>query len=191
MRGARGGGVLAGSAVRLNRVSELVEGRLCGNVLPVVLRGTNFKIKVWEALRRLPVGSAAAYTDLAVAVGCPQGARAVGQAGGRNRLALLIPCHRVICETGEVGGYRWGGKRKEKVGIIGGVGGGGASPKAGEEPEGNQVLRVFCWFLSAVAFRAGQGAPVQARADGAAQVAGLHSADRLTPGHPIAGGDGW
>ncbi|OFZ86489.1 MAG: 6-O-methylguanine DNA methyltransferase [Betaproteobacteria bacterium RBG_16_64_18] len=79
------------------------------------LRGTNFQIKVWEALLALPQGSVTTYSALARAIGHQGAARAVGSATGRNPIALLIPCHRVLRSAGEVTGYRWGGTRKQAI----------------------------------------------------------------------------
>jgi AraC family transcriptional regulator of adaptative response/methylated-DNA-[protein]-cysteine methyltransferase len=80
--------------------------------LPLLLRGTNFQIKVWEALLAIPPGSVTTYEAIARRIGSPGSARAVGTAVGRNPIAYLIPCHRVIRGTGELGGYRWGPGRK-------------------------------------------------------------------------------
>jgi AraC family transcriptional regulator of adaptative response/methylated-DNA-[protein]-cysteine methyltransferase len=80
--------------------------------LHLLLRGTNFQIKVWEALLRVPEASLVSYGQLARAAGIPGAARAVGSAVAANRIALLIPCHRVIRESGDFGGYRWGAARK-------------------------------------------------------------------------------
>ena len=83
--------------------------------LSVLMRGTPFQIKVWEALLRIPSGRLISYGDLAVRIGQPTSARAVGTACGANRLGFLIPCHRVIRETGAVTGYRWGANRKHAM----------------------------------------------------------------------------
>ncbi len=83
--------------------------------LPLVLRGTNFQIKVWEALLRIPSGSLVTYEKVAAAIGLPSAARAVGQAVGRNPLAVIIPCHRVIRKDGEIGSYRYGSARKKAL----------------------------------------------------------------------------
>ncbi len=83
--------------------------------LPLVLRGTNFQIKVWEALLRIPSGSLVTYEKVAAAIGLPSAARAVGQAIGRNPLAVIIPCHRVIRKDGEIGSYRYGSARKKAL----------------------------------------------------------------------------
>ncbi len=83
--------------------------------LPLFLRGTNFQIKVWEALLSIPSGSVVTYENVAAAVGLPAAARAVGQALGRNPLAVIIPCHRVIRKDGEIGSYRYGSARKKAL----------------------------------------------------------------------------
>jgi AraC family transcriptional regulator of adaptative response/methylated-DNA-[protein]-cysteine methyltransferase len=77
------------------------------------LRGTNFQVKVWEALMRIPPGCTVTYGSLAARVGSPSAARAVGNAVGKNPISLIIPCHRVIRETGAYGNYRWGVTRKK------------------------------------------------------------------------------
>jgi AraC family transcriptional regulator of adaptative response/methylated-DNA-[protein]-cysteine methyltransferase len=81
----------------------------------LLLKGTLFQIKVWEALLKIPAGSVRAYQDVAESIGRPSAARAVGTAVGRNRIAFLIPCHRVIRETGAIGDYRWGSARKKAL----------------------------------------------------------------------------
>ncbi|MEL7037306.1 MAG: methylated-DNA--[protein]-cysteine S-methyltransferase [Cyanobacteria bacterium J06592_8] len=81
---------------------------------PITLwvKGTNFQIQVWRALLNIPNGSLTTYQRLATFIGHPKAARAVGNAVGRNPVAYLIPCHRVIRASGEMGGYRWGLERK-------------------------------------------------------------------------------
>lgn len=80
-----------------------------------VVRGSAFQIRVWRALLRVPSGALVSYGRLAEAVGCPRAARAVGTAVGENPLAYLIPCHRVIRETGTLGNYRWDPVRKRAM----------------------------------------------------------------------------
>ena len=76
------------------------------------LRGTNFQLKVWEALLAIPAGRVTTYEGLAERIGQPAASRAVGSAVGHNPIAVLIPCHRVIRKTGEFGNYRYGAPRK-------------------------------------------------------------------------------
>ncbi|MDX2480951.1 MAG: methylated-DNA--[protein]-cysteine S-methyltransferase [Desulfuromusa sp.] len=83
--------------------------------LKVLLKGTNFQIKVWEALLSIPEGTAVSYGSLARAVGRPKAHRAVGTAAGHNPVAYLIPCHRVLRANGEIGGYHWGTTRKRAI----------------------------------------------------------------------------
>ena len=83
--------------------------------LSVLLKGTNFQIKVWNALLRIPPGSLTTYGRVAEALGSPGAARAVGSAVGKNPLGFLIPCHRVIRSAGGFGDYRWGGVRKRAI----------------------------------------------------------------------------
>ncbi len=78
----------------------------------LLVRGTNFQVQVWQALLSVPAGSFVTYGDLAAAIGKPKAARAVGSAVGANPIGFLIPCHRVIRQTGALGGYRWGTERK-------------------------------------------------------------------------------
>jgi len=78
----------------------------------LLLRGTNFQIKVWEALLRIPPGYTLSYRDLATLAAQPGAQRAVGSALAQNPVAVLIPCHRVIRESGDSGLYRWGAERK-------------------------------------------------------------------------------
>lgn len=83
--------------------------------LTLYLHGTNFQIKVWEALLKIPVGSVVAYQDLAYYIGRPTAARAVSNAVAHNPIPFLIPCHRVIRKAGEFGGYRYGSARKKAM----------------------------------------------------------------------------
>ena len=83
--------------------------------LKAVVKGTAFQTKVWRALLGIPFGTVRSYGDVARGLGMPGAARAVGNAAGRNGLAFLVPCHRVIAATGMVGNYRWGGIRKRAL----------------------------------------------------------------------------
>jgi AraC family transcriptional regulator of adaptative response/methylated-DNA-[protein]-cysteine methyltransferase len=83
--------------------------------ITLMLQGTNFQIKVWEALLKIPMGSVVPYEDLAISVCSARAARAVGGAVGKNPIAFLIPCHRVIRKAGGIGGYHWGTVRKKAM----------------------------------------------------------------------------
>lgn len=80
--------------------------------LPLLLQGTNFQLRVWQALLQIPAGQITSYGQIAREIGCSGSARAVGTAIGQNPIAWLIPCHRVLRADGELGGYRWGEERK-------------------------------------------------------------------------------
>ncbi|GAB3995990.1 methylated-DNA--[protein]-cysteine S-methyltransferase [Spirosoma daeguense] len=83
--------------------------------LPVLLRGSAFQLKVWEALLKIPEGQLTSYDQIAETIGQPTASRAVGTAIGSNPVGYLIPCHRVIKKTGLFGGYRWGSGRKQAM----------------------------------------------------------------------------
>lgn len=83
--------------------------------LRAVVNGSRFQVRVWRALLRIPPGTLTSYSRLAAKLGNPGAARAVGSAVGRNPLACLIPCHRVIRESGALGDYRWGADRKRAM----------------------------------------------------------------------------
>jgi AraC family transcriptional regulator of adaptative response/methylated-DNA-[protein]-cysteine methyltransferase len=83
--------------------------------LPLDLDGTDFQRRVWRALRAIPYGATWTYADLAREVGAPRAARAVAAACAANRVALVVPCHRVVRGDGASGGYRWGAERKARL----------------------------------------------------------------------------
>jgi AraC family transcriptional regulator of adaptative response/methylated-DNA-[protein]-cysteine methyltransferase len=83
--------------------------------LPLDLKVTAFQWKVLKELRKIPFGETKSYSEIANDVGCPEGSRAVGNACAANPVALVIPCHRVVRKSGELGGYRWGLERKEML----------------------------------------------------------------------------
>jgi AraC family transcriptional regulator of adaptative response/methylated-DNA-[protein]-cysteine methyltransferase len=92
-----------------------LEGRSTHLDLPVDVQATAFQQQVWRELRVIPYGETRSYTDIARAVGRPQAVRAVAHACASNRVALLIPCHRVVRQDGSLGGYRWGLERKRAL----------------------------------------------------------------------------
>lgn len=103
---------------RTDPVIKALFARLSGSKTPPLslhLRGTNFQIKVWEALLRIPAGTVVSYQDIAVSIGLPQAVHAVGQAIAHNPIPVLIPCHRVLPKSGDFGGYRWGTARKKAL----------------------------------------------------------------------------
>jgi len=83
--------------------------------LRVMLIGTDFEVRVWETLLRIPMGRAATYSAIANKLGTPKAARAVGAAVGKNPIAFVVPCHRVIGKSGELTGYHWGLTRKRAM----------------------------------------------------------------------------
>ena len=83
--------------------------------LKTIVRGSEFQVRVWKALLCIPHGTLVSYSDIAVAIGKPTATRAVATAIGKNHLAGIIPCHRVIRQTGAVGEYRWGKVRKQAM----------------------------------------------------------------------------
>ena len=97
------------------RVIAFVESPGLGLDLPLDVRGTAFQQRVWQALREIPAGSTASYTEVATRIGEPRAARAVARACAANPLAVAIPCHRVIRTDGVLSGYRWGVERKRRL----------------------------------------------------------------------------
>jgi AraC family transcriptional regulator, regulatory protein of adaptative response / methylated-DNA-[protein]-cysteine methyltransferase len=89
-----------------------VEGEASGDELPLDVRATAFQWQVWRALQRIPEGATRTYQEIARELGQPSAARAVARACASNRVAILIPCHRVVRGDGGLGGYRWGVARK-------------------------------------------------------------------------------
>lgn len=97
------------------RVVGLIEAPRIGLELPLDIRGTAFQQRVWQALRKIPAGSTASYTDIARLIGAPKAIRAVASACAANPLAVAIPCHRVVRNDGGLSGYRWGVARKRAL----------------------------------------------------------------------------
>jgi AraC family transcriptional regulator of adaptative response/methylated-DNA-[protein]-cysteine methyltransferase len=99
-------------------VAEIVEtldgGRKRANV-PFDVQASAFQLKVWRELQKIPFGETRSYSSIASAIGSPRAARAVASACANNRLAVVIPCHRVTRQGGELGGYRWGLERKQQL----------------------------------------------------------------------------
>ena len=81
----------------------------------LLFKGSGFQLKVWKALLKIPSGRVVSYQDIADEIGMPRAARAVGRAVGENPISILIPCHRVVRKSGDIGGYRWGVVRKKAI----------------------------------------------------------------------------
>lgn len=99
----------------VSKVVGFVEAPALGLDLPLDVRGTAFQQRVWQALRKIPAGSTASYTDVAKSIGSPHSVRAVARACAANVLAVAIPCHRVVRNDGALSGYRWSVERKRSL----------------------------------------------------------------------------
>jgi len=97
----------------------------CDRPLNVVMIGTDFEVRVWRTLLKIPMGKATTYSDIARTIGNPNASRAVGAAVGKNPLSFVVPCHRVIGRSGALTGYHWGLTRKQAM--LGWEGGRGAA----------------------------------------------------------------
>lgn len=96
-------------------IAALAAGDSVDTAFSLDIKATAFESRVWEALRRIPAGETRSYSEIASEIGEPQASRAVGSAVGRNPVALVIPCHRVVRSDGSLGGYRWGLEVKAKL----------------------------------------------------------------------------
>jgi len=105
----------AGFERTVAQVIGFVEAPQLGLDLPLDVRGTAFQQRVWQALRAIPAGETLTYAQIAERIGAPRAVRAVGQACAANRLAVAIPCHRVVRRDGDLSGYRWGVDRKRAL----------------------------------------------------------------------------
>jgi AraC family transcriptional regulator of adaptative response/methylated-DNA-[protein]-cysteine methyltransferase len=111
------------AAKLVNQASEttrMVEALFAGKQtingpLSLYVKGTNFQINVWRALLEIKPGCISSYVQVAAAVGKPRAYRAVGTAIGSNQVAFFIPCHRVLQQSGQIGGYLWGETRKHAI----------------------------------------------------------------------------
>jgi len=98
-----------------NLPKKLTPPQVTASQVPLDLRGTAFQLKVWQALRRIPRGETRSYSQLARELGDPKATRAVARACATNRVAIVVPCHRVVGASGSLTGYRWGVERKQKL----------------------------------------------------------------------------
>ena len=105
-------------APRVRAVADALAGKrapAASDKLPVDLIGTAFQTRVWDALMKIPAGETRSYAALAIAIDAPKAARAVASACAHNRVAIVVPCHRVIRGDGSLGGYRWGLALKQQL----------------------------------------------------------------------------
>lgn len=105
----------AGFEHQVARIVGLIEAGSDTSDLPLDIRGTAFQHRVWQELRTIPRGETASYAELAARIGAPQAVRAVAGACAANRIAVLIPCHRIVRGDGALSGYRWGMARKQAL----------------------------------------------------------------------------
>jgi methylated-DNA-[protein]-cysteine S-methyltransferase len=99
----------------IEQLKSYFAGLLSEFDLPIAFRGTNFQNKVWQELTKIPFGETISYSELARRVGNPKASRAVGLANGKNPIAIIVPCHRVIGANGTLTGYGGGLDRKQKL----------------------------------------------------------------------------
>lgn len=97
------------------QLEEYFDGRRSEFTVPLVIRGTPFELATWQELQRVPYGTTVSYADIARRIDNPGAVRAVGSANGRNRIAIVIPCHRVVNSNGALGGYGGGLWRKKRL----------------------------------------------------------------------------
>jgi AraC family transcriptional regulator of adaptative response/methylated-DNA-[protein]-cysteine methyltransferase len=99
----------------IGKLIELIEHPEGDTGFTLDLQGSDFESRVWNALREIPAGTTATYGEIATRVGAPRQAREVGEACAANRLAVVVPCHRIVKKDGSISGYRWGVRRKRAL----------------------------------------------------------------------------
>ena len=99
----------------IEQILNFIAGKESNLDLPIDIHGTAFQQQVWQALRNIPPGETRTYQEIAEDLGKPKATRAIGNACGANPIPLIIPCHRVVCSDGSLGGYHWGIGRKQKL----------------------------------------------------------------------------
>jgi AraC family transcriptional regulator of adaptative response/methylated-DNA-[protein]-cysteine methyltransferase len=105
----------AALAETIGKLAAMIDHPESDAGLTLDLRGSDFECHVWNALREIPAGTTTTYGEIAARLGVPRGARDVGEACAANRLAVVVPCHRVVKKDGSISGYRWGVRRKRKL----------------------------------------------------------------------------
>jgi AraC family transcriptional regulator of adaptative response/methylated-DNA-[protein]-cysteine methyltransferase len=99
----------------VNAILAYMSGKVRRLVLPLDLQATAFQLQVWEFLQKIPYGETRSYTEVAQALGDKKKVRAVARACASNKVAMVIPCHRVVAASGDLAGYRWGIERKQRL----------------------------------------------------------------------------
>ena len=99
----------------VGQLADLIEHPESASDIALDLQGSPFELKVWNALREIPAGTTASYGEIAARLGSPREAREVGEACAANRLAVVVPCHRIVKKDGSISGYRWGFSRKREL----------------------------------------------------------------------------
>jgi methylated-DNA-[protein]-cysteine S-methyltransferase len=102
----------------VDQLDEYFEGKRKGFDLPLDLEGTDFQMKVWKALEKIPYGKTRSYTEIAQKINHPKAVRAVGTANAKNPICIIIPCHRVIAANGSLGGYSGTGGAQAKARLL-------------------------------------------------------------------------
>jgi len=112
---AIGGGVCPAIRFIHRQIGDYFHGACQTFNIPIRLEGTEFQLRVWGELQKIPFGEKLTYADLAARLGDPNLARAVGQAAGQNPVAIVVPCHRLVGSDGHIGGYAGGVERKRAL----------------------------------------------------------------------------
>lgn len=99
----------------IDQIIGLIEHPDAAVALDLDLQGTDFEVQVWNALGEIPTGTTATYGEIAARIGVPRQAREVGEACAANKLAIVVPCHRIVKKDGSISGYRWGVRRKRAL----------------------------------------------------------------------------
>lgn len=99
----------------IDQITKYLGGEISAVKIPLDVRSTTFRLKVWEELGEIPYGQTRSYSKIAEAIGQPKAVRAVASACAANSVAIAIPCHRVVHADGSISGYRWGLKKKEAL----------------------------------------------------------------------------
>lgn len=107
--------IIENSSIGIPYIQQLFYSAAMDQQIPLFVKGTPFQIKVWEALLKIPEGCITTYAHIAAQIHKPKAVRAAGTAIGNNPVAYLIPCHRVLRNSGHIGGYRWGTDRKKAI----------------------------------------------------------------------------